>query len=274
MKCARVLLLSGLIGGVGACAPVETLVRHDETAQPAAVLDGEGVLAVAPPVILSDVPGAVEEDAFAEQMIVGHVHLSGGYIELETDRGIQYRSKNVELGAEEGMRAQVKRWLGEVIREIVTERVDGRARFLERFDPAALPAPRRRYARGSGPLDMRDNQNLPRYALEAVPLTEKARAALPPLDGARWLLVPVVVYYYSHNGGWFIGQTLGTGGGARGRIFWVVYDLESGRPVDSGEVEARRVEKYVFSPNSAQIEDYLISIEEALARELAAHLLR
>ncbi len=274
MMRSPVLFLSSLLGlGVG-CAPVDTLVRRAEDRRLEQVLEGKEDIAVAPPILLSDVPGAVEKDAFAEQMIVAHVHLSGGYIELETERGIQYRSKNVELGAEEAMRAQVQRWLQPVVRRIVEARVGTRARFLSEFDPAALPAPRRRYARGSGPLDMRDNQNLPRYALEAVPLTDAARSHLPALEGARWLLVPVVVYYYSHNGGWFIGQTLGTGGGARGRIFWVVYDLKSGNPVDFGEVEARRVEKYVFSPNSAQIEDYLLSIEEALAAALERNLLR
>ncbi|RMG17842.1 MAG: hypothetical protein D6729_08000 [Deltaproteobacteria bacterium] len=252
-----------------ACSPVGTWVRRGPAA-PAL----EETLAVAPPLLLSELPGAVEKDAFAEQMIVGHVHLSGGYVEIETERGIQYRSKNVEVHSRARYTRQARQWLAGVVEAIASERMGGQVRRLKRIDAAKLPAPKRIYARGSGPLDRRDDQNLPRYALRPRPLTEAARAQLKREVGSRWLLLPILVYYYSHNGGWFIGQTLGTGAGARGRVFWVLYDLESGEPVHYGEVEARRIDRYVFSPNSTQVEDYLIAIEEGLDRALRGALLR
>jgi hypothetical protein len=59
--------------------------------------------------------------------------------------------------------------------------------------------------RGTDPADGTDNINLPRFDLEPAPVTDLS--LLPA--GVDWVVAPTVVLYYSHNGGWFIGQRYG-----------------------------------------------------------------
>jgi hypothetical protein len=129
-------------------------------------------------------------------------------------------------------------------------------------DPGGWPAPRRRDLRGSGPLDGRDNQALPRFELSPAPWPEA-----PVPDGAVGLLVPVIVHYYAHNGGWFLGQTYGSARGARARVLWARH-APDGAVEAWGEHEVRVEEHGVFSPNRAQVQDLLIDAEERLCREL------
>ncbi len=248
-----------------ACASSHLSVRED---------GGRGRLdrrlAVAPAVLLKDVPGAIELDPFTDGLHVGHLHMSGGYVVLETDRGMQHRSKNVEPSAEEDYAAEALRWLDSAVAEVIaSRRVEAAA--LPEIPPSALEAPVRRIRRGSEAGDLRDNQNLPRFDLEPGRLHV---SRLPPLpEGTSMVLVPIVVHYYSHNGGWFLGQTYGTSGGARARVLWVIYDGETGLATRWGDVSARSLSG-TMSPSRAEIEDCLIEAERRALRGLRRSLPR
>lgn len=222
-------------------------------------------MAVAPAMLLNHVPGTVERDPFSDGLHVGHLHMAGGYVVLETDRGMQHRSKHVEPSAEEEYAASAKTWLDSAVAEVLESRRFEALPLTEAIPPSAVEAPRRRIERGSGPDDLRDNQNLPRFELDPGSL-DPSKLPAPP-EGASKVLVPIVVHYYSHNGGWFLGQTYGTGGGARLRVLWVIHDAESGRPMRWGEVSARALSG-TMSPSRAEVEDCLIEAEERGLRGL------
>ena len=283
------VLLSGMLLLLG-CSSVEVLVRQG----PPSDLGGQRI-AVAPAVVQAlfvKAPEALPEPlpkpegeaddavilptrnaAFEAGYFVGHLHLAGGYVVIKTDRGMQHRSKTIEFSEQERYLKLASDWVEKSIHSALTWR---RIEFVpvEALAMEAVALPKKRELRGSASSDLRDNQNLPRFDLEPTPLDETMRAALPDLGGAPLLLVPYVTTYYSHNGGWFVGQTYGTGAGARIRLMWAIYDTTDGRVLRWGEIQARHLEPYENSPNSTQVDDYLMIIEEALTKELRRRLLR
>lgn len=260
-----VCLLALLIASTS-CGSKHLTVRKDGPAGRV-----EGTLGVAPAILLKEVPGAVENDPFTDSLHVGHLHLSGGYIVVETERGMQHRSKDVEPSAEGSYAEDAAYWLDSAVSEIVASRSGIEARQIAAVPPEALEAPTRRNERGSASDDGTDNISLPRFELYPGELDIAKVPSLP--DDVEHILVPIIVHYYSHNGGWFVGQTYGSGGGARVRVLWVAYDAETGRPVRWGEVSAREITRRM-SPSRAEIEDYLIEIEKRGRRGLRRSLLR
>ena len=89
--------------------------------------------------------------------------------------------------------------------------------------------------------------------------------------------MPFVAHYYSHSGGWFIGQNDGCEAGARIRILWLLYDTQTGQLATWGDVSERHVQERMYSPSRAQREDYLMLVEakvhEALKEQLRAGLI-
>ena len=47
-------------------------------------------------------------------------------------------------------------------------------------------------------------------------------------ESAGYILVPTIVYAYSHNAGWFVGQQWGCSAGVRLRLLWAVYERRTG----------------------------------------------
>jgi hypothetical protein len=73
-----------------------------------------------------------------------------------------------------------------------------------------------------------------------------------------------VVQYYSHNGGWFIGQPNGCPAGGRARVLWALHDAHDGRVLSWGEVGVQTRTPYYYSPNAAELQDYLMTVEREL----------
>lgn len=256
------LILAVLLAGCAA--------RKDLTVQESVPPGLEpATVALLPAVLLAELPGAIPEgeDAFTAGVFVGNVVHSGGYIfdgdETGADAGLPVRSKSIELNAQDAYIRSVKAWtdarFSEALRETGLQVLP-----LGALPPDALPTPTRAPRRGSDPQDGTDNVNLPRFDLSAAPWPEAPRHAA----GADVVLLPVVVLYYSHNGGWFVGQRMGCGSGARMRLFWAVYDGKTGAPLGWQDVEARHLDAYLMTPNKAQLEDHLIAVEERVGAEL------
>jgi hypothetical protein len=64
-----------------------------------------------------------------------------------------------------------------------------------------------------------------------------------------------------------LGQTYGSAGGARVRVFWSLYGADGG-VIGWGDHEARTEHHGNFSPNSQQIQDFLIDVEEGVCKTL------
>ncbi|MDF1562513.1 MAG: hypothetical protein P1V51_05695 [Deltaproteobacteria bacterium] len=265
---------------LGACSSVDLIVRQGPPSDfevqriavaPPVVL-ARFVEAAAPPGIDAEAP-PIDHPVFEAGYYVGHLHMAGGYVVVESERGMQYRSKTIAFNDEARYRGLATEWLERAVDDaLIWKRINHLG--IEPLPDEAVPLPRKREVRGSRPLDLRDNQNLPAFDLEPGELDEARRAALPDLKGAPLLLIPFLTHYYSHNGGWFVGQTYGTGAGVRLRIFWALYDVSTGRTLRWGEIQGRHIEPYVNSPNSTQIDDYLLEAEAEVSKELRRRLLR
>lgn len=247
----RLALLSLL---AGCAAPLQSLSRVEKP-------DRVDLVAVADPVFLADVPGAVDGDVLWAGAWVGDVLFAGGYVEEERDGGLEHRSRDIALGQEETYRRQIR----DVVSGCLGDALGPEGRkwvAAGAVDPGRVPPPRRRDMRGTGAEDGHDNQALPRFELTPGPMEG---VALPA--GADALLLPIVVHYYAHNGGWFLGQTYGNSGGARVRLLWTLYGPD-GRVLGYGDHQAKYEDHGNFSPNSAEVQDYLIAVEERLCRDL------
>ena len=248
----------------GACAAKKDLFERELPDAPKA--DGK-TIGLWPSTLLFEQPGAVPEgmDSFTAGLFVGNVNHSGGYIyagvdgagELTEEAGLPVRSKEFTLNAEAEFEPLARAWLDA---EIFAALSDETTPLRLPAPSAPIPAPIRRVRRGTDPNDGTDNINLPRFDLEPVPITD---LSLMP-TGIDWVVAPTVVLYYSHNGGWFIGQRMGTGSGARIRVFWTIYDTKTGGVVSYGDLEARSLSPYVLTPNKGQLEDLIIQSEEKI----------
>ncbi len=210
-----------------------------------------------------DEAGQALLDVFYANYYVGKVWFSGGY-ELLPEVGNQVRSLGVSFSLQPDYATQVQEWTDATFAELLADSGVAVSR-LDGSIEAALAAPTRRTVRGTGPLDGEDNQNLPRFELEPVALDP---AALPTVS-ADTVLVPIVVHYYAHNGGWFVGQNKGAAAGARFRLLWALHDAKTGAVLTWGDHAARYVEKYFYTPNDVQLQDYLLEVEARIRESLA-----
>ncbi|MEZ4319090.1 MAG: hypothetical protein R3F61_16365 [Myxococcota bacterium] len=199
-------------------------------------------LAVSAPLFLADHD---EGDPFRRNTVVGNLTFTGGFVTENTGAGLFNVSKEVSLASEDLYRTQVSDWLADTL---------GPPTVV--LDPPP-PPPVRRDERGTRRHDGHDNVSLPRMELR-------------PQAGGTFTeptLVPWVVTYVTHNGGWFFGQEYGTGGGARIRVLLVAYDA-NGQVLGYRDVDASRISERVFSPTGPQMQDFLITLEEKVARKI------
>lgn len=194
--------------------------------------------------------------AFLRNDYVGNVRFGGGLVRMGAE-ALEVRARIVELGFEDDRLALARPWLD---RTIVTLTAD--------YDtvPVALispPVPTRERVRELDEHDGHDNVNLPRDNLVPGPWTD-------PAPAARYVLVPYLRQYYTHNGGWFNGQQWGCTGGARIEVTLVVYDTQSTRAVWWQSAVGRHIEPRRGQPSRSELDQYLLwaegYVEESLER--------
>ena len=220
-------------------------------------------LALAPTVLLNDLTGHSPEQSFEQGSLVGNIWFSGGF-EILPEAGNQVRSVNVTIDQVDAREAQVTTWLDGGMASTLT----AQAASWTPLGQAILPPPPTQVAvRGTGALDGKDNQNLPRLELSPSPLPLSSLPGEGEQTGA--ILVPMVVHHYSHNAGWFVGQDKGTDAGARLRLLATLYDAQTGAVLTWQDISARHEEENSFSPNHAALEDYLMAVETQVAAALS-----
>ncbi len=202
-----------------------------------------------------------QDAAFLRNEFFGNVRFGGGFVRTG-DVALEVRGRLIELGLDGSYAENGTSWLRDAL-----------PRVLDRHDvpigapaPTVAPIPERRRFRGLHPEDGHDNVNLPRTDLVPTPLDVGAASD----GGARWIVVPYLRSYYTHNGGWFLGQTFGCTAGARVEALVVLYDAVSGRPVWSMPLVGRHIQAQKGQATTAEMDQYLLwaeaSAEEQLAR--------
>ncbi|MFZ5478652.1 MAG: hypothetical protein ACOZNI_17910 [Myxococcota bacterium] len=226
---------------------------------PGEIEDGLAIADLPPPTQLDPVRDA----AFLRNDYVGNVRFGGGYLRTG-DVALEVRARLMEFGQEDVYLQQATRWLAESVGDALA------ARGVEARPLAAFPVvePVRAPFRGVHEDDGHDNLNLPRVRVAPAPVEPAA------LDGAAWVLVPFLRAYYTHNGGWFIGQKYGCLGGARVEVMLALYEGESGRPVWWMEATGRHIQPMNGQPTRAELDQYLLWAEDQVEGALARGLLR
>ncbi len=235
---------------------------------PAAGLIEAGLLAgedhLAKPSVLD--PTNPRDAAFLRNEFFGNVRFGGGFVRTG-DVALEVRARLIELGLEEPYRQEGLRWLGEAVpRALTAAKVP-----IGAPGPAVAPVPERRRFRGVHPEDGHDNLNLPRTDLMPAALDDAQRAAAA---GSRWLVVPYLRTYWSHNGGWFLGQTHGCMAGARVEALVAIYDTTSGRPVWWMSTLGRHIQPRKGQPSTAELDQYLLWAEGYAEERLTQGLLK
>lgn len=264
LRCAVLLLVCASLGCRNARYRSAEHAAERPASRPAAV-------ALAPATLLRDLDGAVRDDEFREGVYVGNIVFSGGYVTEEHEVGLQNVSKAVAPSAQDRYADQVRPWVDARTADALRKRRIEVVRW-DGLELEAHPAPQRVPLRGTYEDHGHDNVNLPRFALEPTALDPATLDGLPA--GVDGVVVPVVVHYYSHNAGWFVGQTWGTGAGTRFRVLWTLYDASTGRPAAWTDITTRFLHDAVFQPSSVEVEDFMLDAEEQMARQMARHLLR
>ncbi|MCK6508158.1 hypothetical protein L6R53_33150 [Myxococcota bacterium] len=203
-------------------------------------------------------------DVFYANLYVGKIWHGGGY-DMLPEVGNQVRSLGLTFSHQRAYAEQVLSWVDQALAELLAA-ADAPLAAVPASVEAALQPPRRTSLRGTQGLDGEDNQNLPGFTLQPQPLDP---ALLPAGITASRLLVPLVVHYYAHNGGWFVGQAQGCPAGARFRLLWVLHEVATGAVLTWGDLSARYVEPYFYSPNDTQLQDYLLQVEARMKEALA-----
>jgi hypothetical protein len=238
---------------LSASGAVQALLEQDDPGPVPTVLD----------------PHADRDAAFLRNHWVGNVRFGGGIIRTG-DIGVEVRARLVELGQDAPYRAQSAAWLSAAVDDALLDRRIDAVRAAAVDAPAPIVKP----FRGRHPEDGHDNVNVPRTLVTPAPLSaEGLAAATSAAKGHRWLMIPLVRTYLSHNAGWFLGQHWGCMSGARAEAVIAVYDLHSGEPVWWLATEAVWFER-TGSPSRSDLDAYLLGVEEETARILARRLLR
>jgi hypothetical protein len=202
-------------------------------------------------------PSSPRDAAFLRNEYLGNIRFGGGFVRTG-DVALEVRARLIELGLEERYRKDGLRWA----RELVPAVLDDLEVPIGAAGPAVAPLPERRRFRGMHPEDGHDNVNLPRVDL--VPTVLEGATA-----PGRWLVVPFLKLYYTHNGGWFLGQNFGCMAGARVEALVVLYDTTSGRPAWWMTVEGHHVQPRRGQASTAELDQYLIWAEQEAAEKLA-----
>jgi len=212
-----------------------------------------GAVVLAEPTLLAHVEDP-ETDPFRAGSFVGSLMFSGGYITEAGPFGMQNISARVERGGQDRVR--------ELATDALREALDSACGDCAWADLPS-PAPRRRKLPGTYAEEGRDNLALPRFRLEPASLDPAALAHLPEAD---IVVVPLIVACYTHNGGWFPGQTWGTTAGARFRVLITSYDARAGQALAWSEIDVRYLDPEESSPNSSQVEQYLLEVFDLIGK--------
>ncbi len=198
--------------------------------------------------------------AFLRNEFFGNIRFGGGFVRTG-DVALEVRARLIEFGLDARYAADGTRWLSDAL-----------PRVLDAVDvpigapaPAVAPVPERQRFRGLHPEDGHDNVNLPRTELIPAALDSAQRATL---GGSRWVIVPYLRSYYTHNGGWFLGQTFGCTAGARVEALVVLYDTVSGRPAWSMPLLGRHIQAQKGQASTSELDQYLLWAEGTAEAQL------
>jgi hypothetical protein len=257
LEMTRPIFLLLMFSLLTACAadPVRITSQQAQPWQPSAIV-------LAPTQFLFALEGHGLEQMFEAGDAVGFTTHTGGFVH-QPGAGGYVRSKEVTIEQHAEYRARVDRWTqNRVGRALSAAKITWRP--LETATTLNVPKPLRSELLTEESSDGKDDVNMP--YLEFAPAERWGSpplSSLVPSQGASEdaVLVPTVLYYYAHNGGWFVGQEWGCVAGARFRLLLALYRVRDGLLISSHDLEARELIENAFNPDRTAIERVLRALE-------------
>ncbi|HSA34102.1 MAG TPA: hypothetical protein P5077_10285 [bacterium] len=215
------------------------------------------------PVLLNELKGVEDpSEAYDRNLYVGLIRFSGGFIE-DVGRGMMARSRELRFSHQNKFSLVIRESFAGMVRNILDAR--GTPYEISDADPTPLLTVTERSLIDRYPEEGRDNINLPLIAYDIVPRKPfRVEAGL----AGRLAVVPVVEFYYGHNGGWFNGQTFGCPAGIRFRVHVLVIDGDSGEMLYRFSDEEQHLVPKQYRMNIIEIEQYLLDARKALFDKL------
>lgn len=180
---------------------------------------------------------------------VGFIQHKGGYI-LPSNAGARVRSKAVIISRERDFSSWLNDWHKRTLKEYLAGRHMTPSGDVE---VPPMPKPARINRLGEVSETGKDNVNIPLIRLSPETFWREG-GELALKEGADVILVPVVIYFYAHNPGWFHGQPWGCSSGGRARIAWIAYRASDGELAGWWDVEALFQEDQIRQPEQGIIE--------------------
>ena len=221
-------------------------------------------VAVAPPQFLYQLQKVPSQEIFNKGVSVGFVRHRGGYVR---EKGVDayYRSKHIKIEEPERLQKRVKGWTADAVDEALDLREIPRVPMAD-FSPEIIPLPEQYRKFGEASEDGKDNVNNP-YIYFRPAKVFKGELPTSARD-ANAVLIPIVVYAYLHNAGWFIGQEWGCTAGARFRILWLLYSVKDRSLLRWADMDTRVLPNNIFHPDRPTGEKIWLNVEARMKTAL------
>jgi len=220
---------------------------------------GRKKVVICEPLVLRDVFGIEDDEkAYELNLFIGNIEFSGGVI-TDKDRGMMTLSKNSVFNRQEQYTEQAV----SMVRRIITSAAETKKYSFSVVNGETLVSAARETGFTAIALekdyskhdeDGKDNINLPWMNLLISDLSSDFTSVLKQKTGADYLMVPVILRYYSHSAGWFNDQWAGCGAGIRLSTGIYIFDLATGKKVFNSETTLKYVEEF-----SSRISEFLLA---------------
>ncbi len=219
------------------------------------------------PICLYEFYGSTgDKDKFSKNLYIGSIQFSGGFIR-NPESGMMVQSRDRSFGKQKEFEDYIKSSINESLIEILKEKniifkiSDGI--FAKRLVKLVRSEVREKHDE-----DGTDSINLPRYKYSAVDTDVSRMRFIKESDNIHYLMMPIIEYYYGHNGGWFNNQIYGCAAGVRMAIHIYVYDIRTGKPVFIFQDYKKKLYEYKFGMSVLEMKQELYGLEKEIFENL------
>lgn len=224
-----------------------------------------------PPQPMSDILGITdEEQQFNNNIYIGSIRFSGCIITNPSLKNMRQSEKRVFSMKDEFLQTMKQSVSSALLDELNRKNYDVRE-YAKTADAPFQIKDIIRYEsiqdRNKYPEDGDDNINLPRIIYKPVSLNDQVRNTFLN-ENCDYLMVPVIEYYYGHNGGWFNDQLWGCPSGLRIACQILVYDVHTGRLVFYFRNYEKKILGLKYQISIPEITRELYDLEKIMAKKI------
>jgi len=253
-----------LLISIISCSPAYQIRKYENN------IKGKNILLMQP-VNLNEVTGVKEpEEIFNKNLYIGAIEFSGCIITNTNLNNIR-QSESRKYLSQNDFSTQASRSLSTAITNSLSKKKYSFREVSTQKEPRVILQNLIEYDvvadREKLPEDGQDNINLPRLVYNPKALDEQARKILLEYN-CDYVMIPVIEYYYGHNGGWFNDQEWGCSAGVRMAFQILVYDLHTGRMIMFFRNMEKNIIPCVYRISVPEINRELLPLEKEMTDKI------